>query len=185
MPSGLDQLLPLLGVALGAVGALTATAVTDRMRFRREFDFRWDQERLKAYTAFAATLKEVLDTAYRMTAERRPVSRSQPLDREAALERLAAARLRRTTDWEALLLLADDTVVAAGRQWRNAIVDVERLAREPVADAAEWTATFDAAVDAVDVARDGFYLAARASLHVRGGSVAQADILRGIRDARG
>lgn len=174
MPSGVAQLLPLLGVVLGAVGALLAAAVTDRMRFRREFDFRWDQERLKAYMAFSATLKEVLDASFRLTAHNRPSARSQPLNRSVALERLAAARLRRTTDWEALLLLANDTVVEAGRRWRDAVVTVEKIARATVWNAAEW----NAAIEAVNVARDGFYLAARANLGVRGGSVAQAGILR-------
>jgi hypothetical protein len=132
------------------------------------------QERLKAYMAFAATLKEAIHVSFRMTTGNRPGSRSQPLDREDGLERLSAARLRRTTDWEALLLLADEAVVAAGRQWREAVVRVERMAR-----ATDWDGTgWDDAVEAANVARDAFYTAARASLGVRGGPVSQADILR-------
>lgn len=170
----LSQLPTLIGVALGAIGALASTALTDRLRWRRSQLTRWDERRLDAYIAFAATLKEIHTIAYRLTSVHRPAGKAPPIDRDAGLALIAQANIQRTKDWETLLLLGSETTVAAGRRWRDAMSDVERLARADGWDLAVWRAT----IDEVDSARDEFYVAARQSLGVRGGSVAQLPFLR-------
>ncbi|MEV8510722.1 hypothetical protein [Dactylosporangium sp. NPDC051484] len=97
--------------------------------------------------------------------------------RAADLELLAAANMRRTQDWESLLLLGDATTVEAGRRWRDAVTQTERVAWAEPRDAAAW----QAALDESDLARDAFHVAARHGLGVSGGSVEQFHHLRARR----
>jgi hypothetical protein len=162
----------LLGVVLGAAGAILSSLLTDRLRWRRDQTVRWDQRRLEAYMTFAATLKEITALGFRLAANDNPGDpdgRAFPIDRATGLRDLAAARLRRTTDWESLLLLGDESTVAAAREWRDATGEFERLARQEARDAAAWQER----IDRMNAARDGFYIAARRSLGVHGGSVEQ------------
>ncbi|MEU1248793.1 hypothetical protein ACWD8I_26000 [Micromonospora arida] len=103
-----------------------------------------------------------------------PGSYSHPIDREEGLARLAEAEARRTIVWENLLLLGDAATVAAAASWRDAIWQVERLARRLVEAPPDIAETLTRANEA----RDGYYRAARRSLGVRGGSVEQSAALR-------
>jgi hypothetical protein len=170
----LDQLPTLIGVVLGAVGAVAATSLSDRLRWQREQAVRWYQRRLEAFMAFAATLKTIHTVSFRLVAMHRPGSSAPPIDRPAGLEQLAHANLRRSADWEALLLLGDEATVAAARRWRDAVSAVELLARGAEWDGAAW----ETAVDEADRARDQFYVFARQALGVRKGSVEQFATLR-------
>ncbi|MBM7488842.1 hypothetical protein JOD64_000064 [Micromonospora luteifusca] len=112
--------------------------------------------------------------ALRMTADLRPGSHSHPIDREEGHARLAESDARRTIVWENLLLLGDEPTVVAAAKWREAVWQVERLARglvEAPPDIAE-------VLTQVNEARDGYYRAGRGSLGVRGGSVEQSAALR-------
>jgi hypothetical protein len=111
-----ESLPALVGVALGAAGAMTSSLLSDRLRWRRDQAVRWDQRRLDAYMTFAATLKDITTLGFRLTAELRPASHSIPIDRTLGLRELAAANSRKTKDWEALLLLADEPCVTAARR---------------------------------------------------------------------
>lgn len=175
--SFLDQLSTLVGVMLGAVGAMMATSLADRLRWRREHAVRWDQRRLEAYLTFAATLKEIHALAFRLVAVHRPGSKAPSIDRTTGLELMARATTRRTTDWESMLLLGDEATVAAARRWRDAVSAVELLARDATWNGAAW----QPAVDQADKARDEFYLYARRSLGVKGGSVEQFSFLQARR----
>src|SRR5262245_58029997 len=115
-----DQLPALVGVVLGAMGAIASSAVSDRLRWRRQQAVRWDERRLESYIAFAATLKEIVNLSSRLVTAHRPESAAHPIDREAGLEMLTRANLRRTQEWELLLLLGSEATVAAGRRWRAA-----------------------------------------------------------------
>ena len=125
----LTQLPALLGVLVGTVGTILATSLADRARWRRSQSVRWDERRLDAYVDYAHALKESHAVALRLTADHRPGSRSHPIDREEGLVRLAEADARRAIVWENLLLLGDEPTVAAAASWRDAIWQVERLAR--------------------------------------------------------
>lgn len=170
----LTQLPALLGVLVGTLGTILATSLADRARWQRSQSVRWDERRLDAYVEYAHALKESHMVALRMTADLRPGSHSHPIDRDEGLVRLAESDARRTIVWENLLLLGDEPTVVAAARWRDAIWQVERLARgvtEPPSDISDLLIQ-------INDARDGYYRAARRSLGVRGGSVEQSAALR-------
>jgi hypothetical protein len=174
MGNFLNQLPAIFGVIVGALGTLLVTSLIDRARWRRDQSIRWDTRRLDAYVAYAATVKEIHALAFRVSALRRRSSKSRPIDREQGLELLAEADGRRTKAWEAVLLLGDESTVTAARAWQDAVYAEEHLCSNDSIDEMEWKS----AVETVDQARDRFYVAARESLGVRGGSVAQSRFLR-------
>ncbi|MCI3272076.1 hypothetical protein [Streptomyces cylindrosporus] len=67
-------------------------------------------------------------------------------------------------------MLGDADTVAAAREWRWAVLQLERAARGVADDDFDWVA----AVRRADEGRDRFYTAARAGLTVGSGDVAQA-----------
>ncbi|MEU8329050.1 hypothetical protein [Micromonospora sp. NPDC048839] len=169
MDSVLTQLPALLGVLVGTIGTMVATAVTERGRWRRNQTVRWDERRLDAYADFTRAVKEIHLVSRGMLSGHRPGSRTPVLDREDGITRLAEADVRHTLTWEAVLLLGDATTVRAASTWRRAVRDLEQAARslpDPPDDLA-------ALVRQADEARDDFYRAARGGLGVRGGTVEQ------------
>ncbi|MEU0548209.1 hypothetical protein [Micromonospora sp. NPDC005979] len=170
----LTQLPALLGVLVGTLGTILATSLADRARWRRTQNVRWDERRLDAYVDYAHALKESYAVALRMTAHLRPGSHSHPIDRDEGLVRLAESDARRTVVWENLLLLGDEPTVVAAATWRDAVWQVERLARGIVGA----PTGISEQLARVNEARDGYYRAARQSLGVRGGSVEQSAALR-------
>jgi hypothetical protein len=123
--------------------------------------------------AYAAAIKEIHTLTFRVSAPRRR-SEWQPIDHEEGLKLIAEANARRTKAWEAVLLLGDEGTVTAARAWRDAVHAEELLCSNDAIDETEWKL----AVNTVDEARDRFYVAARESLGVRGGSVAQSSFLQ-------
>lgn len=170
----LTQVPALVGVVLGALATIIATGVSDRTRWRRTQAVRWDEHRLNAYMDYAREVKEIHSLAFRLTAEQRPGTTSPPIEREQGLRLMSEAMDRRTKIWEALLLLGDADTVLAARAWSKAVMAVATIAQGR-AEFAEW----EPRVRRADEARDRFYAAARASLAVRGGTVAQVPILHG------
>jgi hypothetical protein len=166
----LEQVPTLMGVILGALATIGATTINDRLRWRRTQSVRWDERRLEAYAEYARAIKAVQVAASRLVADRIPGASTGPVDRDAGLHLLADAGAARTKAWEAVLLLGDATTVAAARDWREAIWQLEQIAADQSLGAAEWAQR----LTVVDQSRDHFYEAARASLNVAGGSVAQA-----------
>jgi hypothetical protein len=63
-----------------------------------------------------------------------------PIDRVTGLEMLAQADADRTKLWEAVLLLGDAATVAAAREWKMAVGQLELFARDPTDDdqSPEW-----------------------------------------------
>ncbi|PZF84906.1 hypothetical protein [Micromonospora endophytica] len=164
MGSVVAQLPALLGVLIGTVGTIVATSLTDRSRWRRHQTVRWDERRLDAYAEFARALKEVHTIASRMI--------GGYLDREQEQAALTEAGFRHTIAWENVLLLGDGPTVTAARAWRDAVWQIERLAR-----GAQTSEELPDLLHQANEARDHFYRAARDGLGVGGGSVAQAELL--------
>ncbi len=164
------QLPVLIGVLVGTLGTILATTLTDRTRWRRTLSVRWDERRLDAYVEYGSAVKEIHALLFRITAEDRPGSLAHRIDRDAGLASLAEADAARTKAWEKVLMLGDPAAVAAARDWREAVRKLEFFALGVTTDWERW----DGAVRDVDDARDRFYVAARASLTVGGGSVAQS-----------
>jgi hypothetical protein len=169
----LSQLPALLGVVVGTAGTIIATTIGDRSRWRRTQSVRWDERRLTAYMEFAKAIKEVHQLTFRLAAPRLPRTRAIPIDPEAGLELLTQAKVGHTKAWEAVLLLGDATTITAARRWRDAVDELELIARGLADDGVSWAS----AVHTVNEARDKFYLAARAGLAVGSGAVAQAEWL--------
>jgi hypothetical protein len=172
MEALLDQLLPLVGVGIGIGGTILTSRLNDHSRRRREDVVRSNERRLDAYVRFAQSLKYVYHLATRLIegrqAERSGVSSTS--DRAHGVALLSDAEGERTKAWEIVLLLGDEETVTAAREWRGAVWRLELAARGHTRD------DFDhaAAVRRVDACRDKFYAAARASLGVSGGDVAQS-----------
>ncbi len=169
-----DQLPALIGVAVVTGGTIVATGLSDRARWRRGQSVRWDERRLDAYTEYARTVKEIHLLAFRIAAAGGlppgvPGASARPLDRDTGLDLLAQAGAARSKAWETVLLLGDAATVAAARRWRLAVRQLEHVA----IGRAEPEVTWLAALKEADLARDGYYAAARDSLLVGGGSVAQ------------
>jgi hypothetical protein len=175
MSSTAGQLLTLAGVAIGILGTILATTVTDRARWKREQAVRWDTRRLDAYAEYARAIKEIHALTLRLIAPSTPSITADPIDRDAGLEALTQAEFYRTKAWESVLLLGDTATVAAARDWRSAVWQLELLARTPADDGISVKAL--SAVRAANGARDRFYVAARESMNVGGGSVEQASWL--------
>ncbi|MGW3819027.1 hypothetical protein [Streptomyces sp. NPDC005046] len=170
MTAFLSQLPALIGVIVGVLGTLLTARLNDKAHWTRALSVRWDERRLDAYSEYGRALKEVHWLAHRITALTRPSSRAHPIDRTAGLELMAQADAQRTKAWEGVLLLGDADTVAAAREWRWAVLQLERAARGIADDDFDWAA----AVRRADEGRDRFYDAARAGLTVGSGDVAQA-----------
>lgn len=175
MSSIAGQLLTLAGVVVGILGTVLATTVTDKARWKREQAVRWDTRRLDMYAEYARTIKEIHALTLRLIAPRTSGIMADPIDRDAGLEMLTEAESQRTKAWESVLLLGDTMTVAAARDWRNAVWQPELLSRAPTDD--DISVRVLSAVRAANGARDRFYVAARESLNVSGGSVEQASWL--------
>jgi hypothetical protein len=168
----LIQLPALVGVVLGIVGTIIATFISDRSRWKRDQVSRWDVRRLDAYSEYAKAVKDIHALSFRLTAHRMSVNKNSPIDRGVGLEMLAQAELVRTKTWEAVLLLGDEPSVSAARQWWYAVARLADFAYDSSEEdeSSDWLAS----VRAADELRDRFYAAARQSLGMQGGSVAQA-----------
>ncbi len=92
---------------------------------------------------------------------------------------MAQADAQHTKAWEAVLLMGDANTVAAAREWRMAVMSLGLAARGTAGEDFDWGAT----VQRADYRRDGFYEAARASLTIGPGNVAQARWLDARRSA--
>lgn len=167
------QLPALLGVLVGTLGTILATALSDRRRWKREQEIRWDERRLDAYAAYADALKEIYVLARQLGNTRWQQSSPMLLDRETTLGLLTDAENRRTLVWERVLLLGDEHAISAAREWWSAIYETTLFAREHRNDWEEWPTV----VRYVDTTRDRFHMAARRSLNVPGGILGQAEWL--------
>ncbi|MEH1124675.1 hypothetical protein [Micromonospora sp. CPCC 206061] len=165
MNAFLDQLPTLIGVAIGTLGTILATSVSDRAKWTRAQAVRWDERRVDAYATFARAVKEMHLVAMRLTRS----SPTETAEREADLHVLDEADNECSKAWEGVLLLGDAATVDAGRNWREAAYQLVAAARGRTDDRFDR----EAAVRDTDEGRDRFYAAARASLAV-GGAVAQA-----------
>ncbi len=125
----LGQLPALIGVVVGSLGTILATTYAERSRWRREQNVRWDERRLSAYVEFGKTLKEIRHLCGRLTADRRTATLALPVDRDSGLLQLNDAEAKRSKTWEEVLLLGDNETVAAGRRWRDAVFELELVAR--------------------------------------------------------
>lgn len=165
----LNQLLVLLGVIVGALGSYLTTSVTERARWKRAFDTRWDDRRVEAYAAYGQSVKRMIVIASQIAAGRDFWADAEPLaPTQVNLDLLAAAETERASQWETVLLLGHPKTVAAARNWHEHAWRLEAYARGRLTgSASDW----QEARTATDAARAAFYESARSDLGVGSGSL--------------
>jgi hypothetical protein len=164
-----NQVAVLLGVIVGALGSYLTTAATERARWKRALDSRWDDRRVEAYALYAQSVKRMIKVAVRIAAGRSLGGDDEPLaPTKKNLELLADAEAERSRQWENVLLLGHPQTVAAGRRWHERAWRLEAYARGLLTGSNdEW----QAAITSVDDARQAFYESARTDLGVSGGAL--------------
>ncbi|WP_346535582.1 hypothetical protein [Micromonospora sp. DPT] len=155
------QLPALVGVLVGAVATYMTTAAQERSRWRRQQSIRWDERRLAAYSDYAHAVKKVISIAVRLAATRGVYKDDFWFGGETSEAGLIDAEEERTTKWEAVLMLGDEAVVAAAREWHQVTFRLMRLAVGQSSDL-----TWHQAVQAAGQARGRFYAAVRRDLGV-------------------
>ena len=165
----LNQLLVLLGVIVGALGSYLTTSVTERTRWKRALDSRWDDRRVEAYASYGQSVKQMIMIASRIAAGMGLWADTEPLaPTQVNLGLLAAAEAERASQWETVLLLGHPKTVAAARNWHEHAWRLEAYARGRLTgSASDW----QEARTATDEARATFYESARSDLRVSGGSL--------------
>ena len=165
----LSQLLVLAGVIVGALASYLATAATERMRWKRALDSRWDDRRVEAYAAYAQAVKDIITISSRIYAGRNTTSGSWALPpSQETLELLESVGRKRAAAWEAVLLLGHPETVEAARNWHESVWRLERWAR---GDATGKHEDWEKARSEVNRTRSLFYESARKDLQVRGGTL--------------
>ena len=167
MESWAIQLLTILGVAVGAAGSFMSTRLLDRTRWQREEAHRWDAKRLECYSAFVISIKDVINTAQRISVSLGLPSQGQAMDAEIGLPLLAAAEPDLSGKWENVLMLGSPDVITAARDWRHVAWHLEWFARGLRDNAEEYS---QANIDS-GAARRRFYSAVREDLGIASGSI--------------
>jgi hypothetical protein len=92
------------------------TSVTERARWKRGLDTRWDDRRVEAYAAYGQSVKRMIVIASQIAAGRGLWADPEPLAPiQVNLDLLAAAKTERASQWETVLLLGHLKTVAAAR----------------------------------------------------------------------
>ena len=164
-----SQLLVLLGVVVGAGGSYLTTSATERARWKRALDTRWDDRRVEAYASYAQSVKRTIIIAQRIAAGRGLSTDSEPLaPTQVSLDLLEATEAERASQWETVLLLGHPATVAAARDWHEHAWRLQAYARALLTGSAS---AWEEARTATDVARARFYESARSDLQVSSGSL--------------
>ncbi|MFJ3526669.1 MULTISPECIES: hypothetical protein [unclassified Streptomyces] len=161
-----DRILPLAGVALGALMSYLMTSLNERTRWRRQQAVRWDERRLTAYAEYAHAIKE-LAAGYRTLAAARGLTPgpTSPEPAPGALAELGALESRRSALSETLALLGDTEANTASKTLDHCVWRLECLALGiATEDEQEW----DQAYLEFRQARDRYVAHARADLGVPG-----------------
>jgi hypothetical protein len=168
-----SQLFVLAGVIIGALASYLTTAATERARWKRALDSRWDDRRVEAYVAYAQAVKDEIRISGQLAAGRGVGEVTDLLSpTQENLDLLAAASAARGGAWETVLLLGHPETVAAARNWHESVWRLEWFARGLITGGSE---DYEEARSATNIARSLFYESARRDLQVRGGGLPEAD----------
>ncbi|MFI6864351.1 hypothetical protein ACIBKZ_31410 [Streptomyces sp. NPDC050421] len=160
----LDQLPALVGVVVGSLGSYAVQSLTERRRWKRQREERWDEKRFETYSRYANALKAQLRDAQRIGASLGFADVVDPLLPADGLPLLAEAESHRATEWESVLLVGDAATISAARRWHETIWTIELLIREGPVNSEMWTKAHRLA----SAARDAFYQGARKDLGIEG-----------------
>ncbi|GAD81842.1 hypothetical protein [Nocardia asteroides] len=162
-----QQVLTMVGVLLGAGTTFAFATWTERSRWRRAEQSKWDNSRLTAYTEFAHALKSYALISQRMAAARGFPNAGQPMDLDEGLVALVEADSEKSLKWEVVLLLGSTDAVAAARSWNKAVWELGYVAMGTDMSHDEYVRRYEEA----GRLRNDFYACARADLGVRGGEL--------------
>ncbi|MEV0186635.1 hypothetical protein AB0I54_46760 [Streptomyces sp. NPDC050625] len=159
-----NEILPLVGVAVGAATSFLVTSLNERTKWRREQSVRWDAQRLTAYAEYA----RLVSNAQRIAVARGLTVGPHPLEpTPEALDRLGSAEVHRTALSEALLLLGDRHTIATVKRMNQYLWQLEQLARA-IPDQGDSGGSWDQTHEAYRTARQEYIDRARRSLGVTG-----------------
>ncbi len=114
--SNLTQPLPaLLGVVVGALASYVVHATSERARWRRTRNERWDVARMEAYVRYGNAIKATTMIATRLAGERGYVPTVERVPLDEGLAELAKAQLDRALLWEEVQLLGHPDTIRAAR----------------------------------------------------------------------
>ena len=166
----------LVGVALGAGMSYVASALTERSRLRHETSARWEARLVDAIASYSSALKMQSRICLRIAGSYWPPMTTNPIDPQDGRRALAEYEDERSAEFERLLLLADESVVAAARAWQEAVWALHPIQNGPEVMGRE---RFEAQLRVAALRRDAFYAGARAQLGVAGfGSIAPDRVSR-------
>lgn len=122
------QLGTLIGVVVGVTATFLATSAGSRAQWNREQRARTEDRKLDAYVAYVDTSSRVYDLSMRLARTRGLPTKSGPIALEPGLDQLTQAATERAQSWYRLQLVGDPATVSAGREWLQAVWDVEKFA---------------------------------------------------------
>ncbi len=167
----MQQVLTVVGVLLGAGTTFAFTTWTERSRWRRTEQSKWDERRLVAYNEFAHAVKQYAMISMRLAAARGFPNTAAPIDHDEGLAALADADVAKSLKWEIVLLVGSPATVTAARRWNKAVWELTYVARGVDMTHEEYVRRYEEA----GRLRNEFYECARADLGVRGGELPPGD----------
>ncbi|MER6390878.1 hypothetical protein ABT236_20740 [Streptomyces sp. NPDC001523] len=122
------QLLPLVGVALGAVTSFLAVSLNERTKWRRQQSIRWDERRMTAYAEYIHAVKELAARYQRVAAAHGLVTGPAPLELTSeVLEELAEWEARRSALSATCGLVGDTRTNTASKSLNHCLWRLELL----------------------------------------------------------
>ncbi|MFD8325040.1 hypothetical protein [Streptomyces lydicus] len=153
----LSQVIPLIGVLLGAATSFFATSLAERTKFRQTMATRWDERKLDTYIEYVSCVKEAIRAA-RQTVEARELG----ADGSESLSVMEAAEARRSILFEGLVLLGDDAASQAAMVVNERLWAVLRRVRDPAGGSTTGRDLGSSVVEALNV----LHKAARSDLAI-------------------
>ena len=162
MSNFVQQLPALIGVIIGALGSLVVTTATQRAGFQQQLKERWNERRLNAYAEYAQRQKATISLSMRIASHLGTDPFPHPLTPKDAAPAITDAVAARESAWEAVLLLGEPDVIETGRQWNQAVWDMEQFLRQSPIEPERWKQLWARS----EQLRHDFYAVARHDLGV-------------------
>lgn len=166
------QLVPLLGVIIGAVATYIVSARGEQRRYNRELKERWDRNKLDACAEYLSIIVLMARRAGQVAGSRGYDPLAAKIDIVEGLRLLDEAEVRRTVAFERVVLLGDEQTAVAAHHLNDCVWEMEWLARDlqlpgskqPPGSVARWKKARDNYVAALSA----FHGQARKALAVPG-----------------
>jgi hypothetical protein len=125
-----DQVLPLVGVVLGAGATYALTMLNERKRHRQETEREWRERKIESYLDFLEAVKRMRLISAQMAATLDLDDEADPVDLDEGVRRLADANADRGTAYERVNLCGDATAITKARDLSKAAWGLEWIARQ-------------------------------------------------------